>query len=264
MTNTIYRRPKKKVKFQHVHEIIASEHTITKEEKRVSWYIQEEYDKFKFDAAHDACVRLFNSCAHAHKNSGIQELRATTTNAHTHKFVTAGNFDDKYGEDALSLITNAATCNAPRRCTNEYNDTIINDGDEICKRGLGYHFSRFRKRNKARTRTLVLAWHKKMSLIILENSRKRDKMPVNLSQQDDSKLNENCQRFLAMVSSKCSRYACQSALWRARMDYEVAYPENCESFFRVNSNGSVSTMDLHRKLKRVGNSCAWTERTCDP
>jgi len=243
MTNTIY-RPKKKVKFQHVHDIIAPEHTITKEEKRVSWYIQEEYDKFKFDAAHDAGVRLFNSCA---QNSG---MRATTTNALMHTFAIAGNFDDKYDEDALSLITNAATCSALRRCTNEYNDTIIDHGDEVCKRGLGYHFSRFRKRNKARTRTLVLAWHKKMSLIILENSRKRDKMPVNLSQQYDSKLNENCQRFLAMVSSKCSRCACQSALWRARMDYEVAYPENCESFFRVNSNGSVSTMDLHRKTKK--------------
>eukprot|EP00804_Cyclotella_cryptica_P011818 CCRYP_015341-RA/>CCRYP_015341-RA protein AED:0.09 eAED:0.09 QI:0/-1/0/1/-1/1/1/0/270 len=248
MTDTID-RPKKKVKFQDAEKIIALEPNATNEERPISWYIQEEYDRFKFDAAHDAGVQLFDSVAQAHENSGIQDMNATYS--HSHKFVTVGNFDDKYGEDASSLITYAATCSTPRKCTNEYNDTTINNGEEICKRGLGFHFSRFRKRNKARTRTMILTWHKKLGSMVLEHIRTSGRTPVNFSQQYDAKMNVNCQRLLAIVSGKCSRYDRQSALWRGRMDYEVAYPENCESFYRVNSSGSASTVDLHKKEEEL-------------
>jgi hypothetical protein len=246
MTDTIGRN-KKQVKFQHVRGVIALEHIITEKEKQRSWYTVEEYNRFKFEAARDAGVGLFNSYAHAHEHSGIQGLHAATSYRQTHKFVTVGNFDDKYSNDSFSLITDAATCNTPRKCTNEYNDTIINDREEICKRGLGYHFSRFRKRNKAWTRTTVLIWQKRMGSILLEKDWRRDEMPVNILHQYDAKLNENRHLLLAMLSSKLSCHARQSALWRGKMDHEVAYPEKCESFFHVNLDGSLSIMDPHPK-----------------
>ena len=253
---------KKKVTFQCKIDIIAPEHTLKDDEKRLIWYNKDEYDRFKFNAASEAGVRLFDSFP----STQTKESNAQT---YQHKFVVIGNFDDEDNKTSL-ISTNAkkiagdrklAAMNAstaylvPTKCTNEYQDSIDKKGKVICKRGLGYHFSRYRKRNRVWTRAMVLTWQKTIRSAKAEEGRMQSKTgcsgqrqshtPFRLSQKCDFKLSDKCQRLLAIVSSKCSRSSKQAAVWRGKMDYKMAHPE------RVGVPSGVEAID-HLRAKRIG------------
>ena len=100
----------------------------------------------------------------------------------------------------------------------------------------GYHFSRVRKRNRAMTRTAVLAWQKSMEKEV--NKKRIDqlvhrKMQAGSSSSSSSMhkslpsctSNIHSQVVIALVSSKCSRVSREEALWRGNVDFRVAYPE---------------------------------------
>jgi len=234
----------KKVTFQEYVDAVTPEHTPTDNEKRLMWYSQEEYDGFKFDAAHNAGVQLFDYIPPSQKTSRGQGSNATTI--YPHKFIMLGNFDEQ-DEETPSVATTAAvdegvqpTSNhikqagshhVPTKCMSEYNDTISIDGYQICKRGLGHHFSRFRKRNRVWTRAMVLTWQKTMRSMTLKNgshhhSTSSQEQSLSLSQKCDVKLDGTSQRLLAAVSAKCSRSARLAALWRGKMDHEVVCRES--------------------------------------
>lgn len=265
----------KKVTFNKNVYAIAPKHIPTEDEKRRIWYNKGEYDGFKFNAAEEAGVRLLDFFPPAEKQPYPQDLNASP--AYTHKFVMIGDFDkednsvptdatiassSKYGKNAK----NAASYHVPTKCKNEYNDEINKEGNEICKRGLGYHFSRYRKRNRVWTRYSVLTWQKTLRSVKAEEdvARARDQVgalepqqPLKLSQKCDLKLNLKSQRLLAIVSAKCSRSSRQAALWRGMMDYEMAHTENRKvSFdlgsddFACNNKRSATSYDSQERRKR--------------
>jgi len=82
----------------------------------------------------------------------------------------------------------------------------------VCKRGLGYHFSRTRKRARMSTRSAVLAWQKNLR-------------GASNTSNSQATANDKSTMMLALVSSKCSRVAREEAKWRGLVDYKVAYPE---------------------------------------
>jgi hypothetical protein len=253
---------KRNVEFQDDNSLILSS-GLTENEKSLLWYSQYELDKFKTDAARDAGVRLFypfatTSSPSSNETSEVPEAggqKVGTTKDYTNKFVVVGNFDDKAGED-VSVITDAATCNSQTgKCTNEYNDTINDQGEEVCKRGLGFHFSRIRKCRKAWIRASVLAWARKMNSILLEKDSNRDLLPRDIVRHLDAERLERSMNMLAMLSSKCTKDERRIALWRGRMDYEVAYRENSyHTFTRIDSNSSESlkTLESESKKRAVG------------
>lgn len=216
---------KKKVTFHRYVNVIAPEHIPTEEEKRRIWYNKEDYNAFKFNAASDADVRLMDFFSTARNQFHSKGARR--------KFVMIGNFDS-VDEKKSSCFTDATVASGPKfaessyhvpkKCLNEYKDSINKAGDEVCKRGLGYHFSKHRKRNKVWTRAMVLTWQKTMRSMTVEGGMIQDphhQEPLTLSQKCNLKLNEKCWRTLAIISSHCSRSSRQAALWRGRMDYEV-------------------------------------------
>jgi hypothetical protein len=259
-------KPVKKVTFHDYVEEVPSEIILTEEDKRRIWYNSEEYDGFKFGAASNAGVRLFDFFP------AVQQPDKQGSNGQTsypHKFVVLGSFDE---QEDNSLATDASVArgfqpaaanrtkdtsyHVPIKCMNEYNDAISNDGTIICKRGLGYHFSRFRKRNRVWTRAMVLTWQKTLRSMSLDANGKQQ--PLKLSQKCDVKLHKKSQHLLAVVSSKCSRTARQAALWRGKMDYIVAYPENGKLSARVSTTdesvrGRASSEEeqSHNKRQRL-------------
>lgn len=82
----------------------------------------------------------------------------------------------------------------------------------VCKRGLGYHFSRTRKRARMSTRSALLAWQKNLR-------------GASNTSSSRATANDKSIMMLALVSSKCSRVAREEAKWRGLVDYKVAYPE---------------------------------------
>jgi hypothetical protein len=233
---------KQKVTFQSKIDFIPPEHTPTEDEKRHIWYNKEEYDRFKFNAASEAGVRLFDFFPPT-------QTKDPNVRSYKHKFVMIGNFDEQDDNKIPSIPTDATTdkdrklttmnasiaYHVPIKCANEYNDSINKKGEEICKRGLGYHFSHYRKRNRVWTRAMVLTWQKTMRSVKAEEGRVQNKIgcfeqhqyhqPLRLSQKSNFKLSDKSRRLLALVSSKCSRSSKQAALWRGKMDYEIAHPE---------------------------------------
>ncbi|KAL3782874.1 hypothetical protein HJC23_008868 [Cyclotella cryptica] len=262
--------PKKKVTFQEYVDAVTPEHIPTDSEKRLMWYSQEEYDGFKFDAARSAGVQLFEYFPLSHK--ACHRQGSNTTTVHPHKFVMIGNFDEK-AEETSSVATVAAvdqgvqpTSNhnmkdtglhhVPTKCMNEYNDTISIDGYQFCKRGLGHHFSRFRKRNRVWTRAMVLTWQKSMRSMTLKNGSQHtltssQEQSLNLSQKCDVNLDGTAQRLLAAVSAKCSRSARLAALWRGKMDHEVVCRESFNESIGSGSSDSGPIFELETKKRSV-------------
>jgi hypothetical protein len=250
----------KKVTFQCKVQSIPPQHVPTEDEKQRIFYNKEDYDRFKFDAAQNAGVRLFDYFPPEEKQPATADgLNATVT--YPHKFVMMGNFDKEDKPSSLPTDATVAskrkpaasqTYHVPIKCQSEYNDK----GDDVCKRGLGYHFSRYRKRNRVWTRAMVLTWQKTMRGMKLEDGRILDQevhsqqQPLKLSQKCDVQLNENSRKLLAVVSSKCSQTAKQAALWRGKMDYAMAHPENRKVSFDLGPDDKSASVN-----KRAANDC---------
>jgi hypothetical protein len=260
-------KSKKKVTFKCYVISISPRHRPTEDEKRRMWYTNEEYDSFKFNAANNAGVRLFDYFPPEQKQSSTDGSTEQPTYP-PHKFVMLGNFDQS--ENRSTLPTDAtiaermhasrpASHHVPIKCQNEYADTISHTGDEICKRGLGYHFSRYRKKNRVWTRVMVLTWQKTMRSMKVEDGRIQNQLrpseqqELKLSQKCAVKLNEKSQRLLAVISSKCSRSSKQAALWRGKMDYEIAHPDNRKVSFDLGVDDC--TKNEVDSNKRAANDC---------
>lgn len=261
---------KKGVTFQEDVDAVTPKHTPNDNEKQLLWYTQEEYDRFKFDAARDAGVHLFDYVPTSIETHREQGSNATT--AYPHKFVMLGNFDEQE-EEALSVATaaavnrgrqptsnhntkDAASHHVPTKCMNEYNDTVDIDGCQICKRGLGHHFSRLRKRNRVWTRAMVLTWQKTIRSMTLQKGSQQHSTSLvedslKLSQKCDVKLDYTSQRLLAAVSAKCSRSARLAALWRGKMDQEMVCRESYKESCGLGSYNCVSICESKKKQRPV-------------
>eukprot|EP00956_Cyclotella_meneghiniana_P030630 scaffold77778_cov54-Cyclotella_meneghiniana.AAC.6 len=222
----------KKVTFYRKVVSIPASHTPTEEERRQIWYSKDDYDAFKFNSAQEAGVKLFDYFPPA---KCVDSNELTTT--YEHKFVMIGNYDKDEENNSSSLPSDATINGAlkptdrargsldattsyhvPIKCAKEYNDKIDNEGYKVCQRGLGYHFSCHRKRNRTWTRAMVLTWQK--TLRTQEQATIRQ-CPLRLSQKCDVKLSDKAQRLLAIVSAKCSKSSRKAALWRGKMDEKV-------------------------------------------
>lgn len=222
----------KKVTFHRNVVSIAASHTPTEEERRQIWYSKNDYDAFKFNSAQEAGVKLFDFFPPAKCIDSNEPV------AYEHKFVMIGDYDNDGGNSssvpsdatipgtskpaARGRLDATTSYHVPIKCATEYTDKINNEGYEVCHRGLGYHFSCCRKRNRTWTRAMVLTWQKTL--------RKQEQIspkqcPLKLSQKCDVKLSEKAQRLLAIVSAKCSKSSRKAALWRGKMDEKVSSPD---------------------------------------
>ena len=200
------------------------------------WYTQEQHNGLKFDAASSAGVKL--------------ELPFITNEGNRQKFVMVGDFDEEDGD--TSVDTNAATSGSKNGTNskdfnttvtneNEYKDFTNNKGEEVCKRGLGFHFSRSRKRNRAWVRSMVLASQKAI--------RGREKKSGKQDQQQQHQLLSRS-TLLAMISTKCSKNARESAKWRGMMDCKAAYPEDgAKGKKRSGRSNDTSIVHSHKKQR---------------
>jgi len=108
----------------------------------------------------------------------------------------------------------------------------------VCKRGLGYHFSRTRKRARMSTRSAVLAWQKNL------------RGTSNTSNSRQATANDKSTMMLALVSSKCSRVAREEAKWRGLVDYKVAYPERHQELSIANEKVQLDNdMNMNDKKR---------------
>eukprot|EP00584_Thalassiosira_punctigera_P026832 CAMPEP_0172577874 /NCGR_PEP_ID=MMETSP1067-20121228/138452_1 /TAXON_ID=265564 ORGANISM="Thalassiosira punctigera, Strain Tpunct2005C2" /NCGR_SAMPLE_ID=MMETSP1067 /ASSEMBLY_ACC=CAM_ASM_000444 /LENGTH=353 /DNA_ID=CAMNT_0013370565 /DNA_START=8 /DNA_END=1069 /DNA_ORIENTATION=- len=174
-------------------------------EKRARWYGANEYDQFKYEAA---------------KHAGVKIVWYDSENV--------GHFDLKPDNDARSTSKeNESGVKKLYYNENEYNDTRNSNGEAICKRGLGYHFSRNRQKSSAATRSAVMAWQKTLKDPANRSGPKfQESSP---SPGGESKRNsgeaDKTRAMLALLSAKWSRLARMEAKWRGDVDYGVAYPE---------------------------------------
>jgi len=212
---------------------------MSSKEKQVAWYNCNEFDQFKYEAA---------------RHAGIEIVRYDNTTEErtnqSHRFAMVGNFDDcSTDKDAASTSNNTSNIEPTSSLTgkaatvknfyneNEYNDTHTSKGKSICKRGLGYHFSRNRKKSRAVTRSAVVTWQKMLlsgnNTSSLSSSSKPKSRRNNLSTLSETNnitgrklVIGKMQLMLSLVSAKCSRVAREEARWRGDVDYMVAYPEH--------------------------------------
>lgn len=216
------------------------------EDKLLLWYNQDEFDRFKTEAARDAGVEIFQpNDDFSSLSSDEQACGQNVVVKDYSKFVMVGDFDCS---DDGSAKSDAATCSTRRTCTNEYTDTVTSEGEQVCKRGLGFHFSQYRKRYKAFVRSSVLSWYKSMTSLLLEKDAKRDALPIDIVRELDKERREKSILMLAHLYSKCSKDEKEYALWRGKMDYQMAYPENsCKSFPCVAPRESLGSMKSAKK-----------------
>ena len=117
----------------------------------------------------------------------------------------------------------------------------------VCKRGLGYHFSRTRKRARMSTRSAVLAWQKNLR-------------GASNTSNSQTTANDKSTMMLALVSSKCSRVAREEAKWRGLVDYKVAYPERHQEFYQASiANDKVqfdNDMNMNDKKRPYDSTAA--------
>ena len=246
---------KKSVRFQddasitihHLSNVPRTSDMSTREKSKL-WYDPNEYDQFKYDAAKHAGVKIVR---YDHEKVG-----------QSHHFVMLGNFDDKdesCGEEVK--IKHPDTSNKGYYNENEYNDHkhlrrsssissggnmkppshAAGDEDEmVCKRGLGYHFSRTRKKSRVVTRSAVVAWQRTLRDNTQSSSSepnnninvKASKLTIKVKSSNGTtrttnldKVDDKFSMMLALISTKCSRVAREEARWRGDVDYRVAYPE---------------------------------------
>jgi len=220
------------------------------------WYSRDDLERFKTEAARDAGVKLFhpNDTSPSSNSDTLADEQETAKVKAINKFVMVGDFDDKLliGDGESSIPSEAATCTSPRKCTNEFNDTVTDEGEEVCRRGLGFHFSRYRKRRKAWVRSSVLSWYKTMSSVLLEKDSSRDVLPLDIVEQLDKERQERSVVILSKLYSKCSKEETELALSRGKMDHEMAYPENSYYQFQgTDSNESTKSAESDSKKRSV-------------
>jgi len=225
-------------------------------EKQKRWYNNSEYNQFKHEAASHAGVNIV-PCDDPNNKVSSQN----------HPFVMMGNFDGKdTKEDASSAsktnnntadtaVSSTTTENHPKKLfynENEYNDSHDKDtGEVICKRGLGYHFSRERKKSRIVTRSAVMAWQK-----MLRDPKHRVELKRAVrtdSSLGNSDLNKS-RGMLALVSAKCSRVSLEEAKWRGDVDYRVAYPERHDTApaVAVGASSSSSSSSPSSSMSKKG------------
>lgn len=204
---------------------------MTQQEKQIIWYLGNDYSQFKSDAASDGGVKIMR----------YVPLNADQTPKSCH-FVCIGSFDGSCDADTSSSSSNSnhssdeATAGSKRTSPSgkfynehEFNDYIKENGQEVCKRGLGYHFSRIRKNNRVMVRSAVVAWQK--CLQKESNQKRLDKVIQRKRwalRNSPASIQQTQSIVLASVSSKCSKVSREEALWRGNIDFRVAYPERCQ------------------------------------
>lgn len=221
--------------------------SMSSSDKSNIWYTEKEYDQFKYQAAKSAGVKLVRH----------DDANKVGKNYHYH-FVMCGDFDGK--EDNVQDKSDNLGCNknisnsGPSDNTtgnkttyyyyneNEYNDghsstsnsseSVIGGKEEnVCKRGLGYHFSRTRKKSRIVTRSAVMAWQQALRGSTSNNSNQHHPTTSLDDTTTTTTMLEQSNKslmMLALVSTKCSRVAREEAKWRGNVDYIVAYPERNE------------------------------------
>ena len=174
---------------------------MSQREKDVRWFTPKDYEGFKYDAATQAGIRLVR----------YERGEGKLSSSKQPNFVMLGSFDNEAdggsseGESVARLHYNE----------NEYNEPPNGD---VCKRGLGYHFSRHRKRAKLITKGAVMAWQRALND---PTNPKYAKMKVDSS----GKGKKRASFILALVANKCAKIPAEEARWRGEMDYFAAYPE---------------------------------------
>lgn len=192
------------------------------DEKQRSWYTTDEYDQFKHDSANQA---------------GVKVIRYDSGEAgRGHRFAVLGDFDGNGGAGTKNgTARNGAEDSSGSGGTkrhfyneNEYADSAGRDGKFVCKRGLGYHFSRSRKKSRAAARSAIVAWQRTLR----GNAKQLDPKLENNIAATNGKLAANkeppldkSQMMLALVSTNCSRIAREEARWRGDVDFRIAYPK---------------------------------------
>ena len=245
---------------------------MTHQEKQTIWYLENDYNRFKHDAASDGGVKII-------RNVSV-EAQQMKKSCH---FVLVGSFDGKCDEDTTSSSSNngsnhssdVATAGSNRSSPSgkfynehEYNDYMKENGQEVCKRGLGYHFSRIRRRNRVMTRSAVVAWQKSMQKESNKQSIEKlvlqEKLKTMSHSSSDTEPLPKAQKtqsiLLALVSSKCSKVSREEALWRGNIDFRVAYPGVSGVIQRKRSSGSRADDDgsmYHASKRRRSNVCAF-------
>lgn len=214
---------------------------MTKNEKQSAWYSPSEYDQFKYDSAHQA---------------GVKVIRYDSAKAgQGHHFLMLGDFD-ACRKGAVKKSSTDVSKDAVKRCyynENEYDDRPDRNGKLTCKRGLGYHFSRSRKKSRAAARSAVLAWQETLrrnhaqSLDDVSNSA----TTMVADNKTSSSAGDKSRMMLALVSTKCSRTAREEARWRGDVDYRIAYPDRAANIEkRRREAASTDGMPPHGKMKR--------------
>ncbi len=223
---------------------------MTQQEKQNIWYLGNDYSQFKSDAASDGGVKIMRHVP----------LIADQTPKSCH-FICIGSFDGSCDADTSSSSSNSnhssdeATAGSKRTSPSgkfynehEFNDYIKENGQEVCKRGLGYHFSRIRKSNRVMVRSAVVAWQKCLQK---ESNKKRLEKVVQRKRwslrNSPASIQQTQSIVLASVSSKCSKVSREEALWRGNIDFRVAYPERCQ----------IGINDSTQNKRTIGSTAAY-------
>lgn len=253
---------------------------MTAKEKSNVWYDSNECDRFKYQAAKQAGVKIvrydsaMGGAGHHFVMCGDFDMQHTSSKpsgdgATTNK---DGSSTTKGTESAAAADCNNDTDNNKLYYNeNEYSDrTIRNSRGEtvmiICKRGLGYHFSRSRKKSRIVARSAVVAWQKTLrGDPSNSNSKAPNELPSGVRSDGGTPgRQEKATMMLALVSTKCSRTAREEARWRGDVDFRVAYPErhvpNKSSNALKSETGDRNGLDVRAK-KRSGRAPASGE--CD-
>jgi len=173
---------------------------MSRHEKDTLWFTPKDFEGFKYDAATQAGIRLIR----------YERGEGKLSSSKQPNFVMLGSFDNEVdggksdGESAVRHYNE-----------NEYNEP---PNGNVCKRGLGYHFSRSRKRAKLITKSAVMAWQRALND---PTNPKYAKMKVDSSGEGKRRASF----ILALVANKCSKIPAEEARWRGEMDYFAAYPE---------------------------------------
>lgn len=238
-------RPKKKsVHFNakpNIRRLTTCASDMPDRQKQRIWYSPNEYDQFKYQAAKDAGVKIVR-----YDNSKVGQ---------NHHFAMIGDFDCQASnnQDASNASMSTNAHKKPYYNENEYNDTRNDEnGGATCKRGLGYNFSRHRKKSKVVTRSAVMAWQ-----TILLGQCNPAKPAVSGDNSSVTKTSIKSQMMLALVSTKCSRVAREEAKWRGNVDYKVAYPE------RHGNHPPISSYTAAMAGSLPSPACTTKKRSCN-
>ena len=180
---------------------------MSQREKDTLWYASKDYEGFKYDAATQAGIRLVR-----YERGGGKLSSSNQPN-----FVMLGNFDDYEVDGGGSEGDASRTTDGGRL---HYNENEYNEppSGEVCKRGLGYHFSRHRKRDKLITKGAVTVWQRALKD---PTNPKYAKLKVDSSGKGQGRASF----ILALVANKCAKIPAEEARWRGEMDYFAAYPD---------------------------------------